>query len=180
MKFSFEKEDSVKTGRFLIYFIITYLVLSIAIKGIFTIQGVELWVAGNVLGILGFFGQQGQLFLGETAFIELASGTSIEISELCTGLMETLIIVGAIIASIGITWKKRILGAVAAGIIAVIFNHIRIVLTTLIILGTDDIELVEFTHNILFRIVLFAVIAGLYIAWFYWAVSTETKKKKRK
>jgi len=174
----FKKEDSVKTGRFLMYFIVAYLALSVFVRGVFTVQGIELWVAGNVLGILGIFGQQGTLMLGESAFIELASGTSIEISELCTGLMETLIVVGAIIASVGIGWRKRLLGAIGAGALAIVFNHARIAATVLVILGTKDLELIEFAHNFLFRAVLFVVIAGLYIAWFYWAVSSEAKGKK--
>jgi len=178
--FSFGKEDSIKTGRFLLYFIVAYIALSLLAKAFFTVQGIELWVAGNVLGILQAMGQQGQVMIGESAFIELASGTSIEISELCTGLMETLIIAGAIIASVGISWRKRILGAAVSAVAAILFNHARIVFTVMAILGTEDIGLVEFAHNVLFRVVLFVVIAGLYIAWFYWAVSSEARGKKAK
>jgi len=180
---SFGKDDAVKTGRFLLYFILVYLVFSMLAKGIVGIETIELWVAGNVLGILSFFGQTGTVSLTETALIQLDSGIAIEISELCTGLMETMLIVGAIIASIGMSWKKRLIGAGATLIIAVIFNHLRIVVTTLLILGTNDLTLIEFTHNILFRITLLVIIAGLYIIWFYWAASTDSsfsKKSKRK
>ncbi len=176
---SFGKDDAVKTGRFLLYFILVYLVFSMLAKGIVGIETIELWVAGNVLGILSFFGQTGTVSLAETALIQLDSGIAIEISELCTGLMETILIVGAIIASIGLSWKKRLIGAGAALIIAIIFNHIRIVITTLLILGTNDITLIEFTHNILFRITLLVIIAGLYIIWFYWAASTDSKFSKK-
>jgi len=174
----FEKDDAVKTGRFLLYFIVVYLLLSIAVKALFPIPVIEAWVAGNVLAMLQAFGHEGVLSFGETALIELGSGTSIEISELCTGLMETLIIAGAIIASVGIGWKKRALGAAIAVALVVAFNHLRIVVTTLIILGSGDLALIEFAHNILFRIFLFIAIAGIYIAWFYWAAVSEMKGKK--
>lgn len=178
LNISFEKQDAVKTGRFLLFFILSYMLLSVAINSVFQIQAIEAWIAGNVLFVLGFFGQSGTVAVGETALIELGSGTAIEISELCTGLMETLIIVGAIISSIGIGWKKRLSGAVAATLVSVILNHARIIATALLILGTDDKGLVEFTHNFLFRVFLLVSIAGIYIAWFYWAASTEAKTGK--
>lgn len=180
LNFSFGKADAVKTGRFLVFFIVAYVALSIFARTVLTVQGIELWVAGNVLGFLSLFGQAGTVSLGETALIELASGTVIEISELCTGLMETLIIVGAILASIGISWKKRLLGAVAAGILTISLNHFRIVFTALLILETGNLEMIEFAHNVLFRIFLFVTIAGFYIAWFYLAVREESALGKFK
>jgi exosortase/archaeosortase family protein len=177
--FSFQKEDAVKTGRFLLWFILTYLLLSVAIKAIFPIEAIELWVANNVLAILQLAGYSGSTSLAETALIELQSGSTIEISELCTGLMETLIIVGAIVASIGISWRKRLLGAAAAAAATIALNYVRIIATALLILSTSDLALIEFTHNVLFRLFLFVTIAGLYIAWFYWAASSEKTGEKK-
>lgn len=170
--FSFGREDAVKTGRFLVFFIFAYMVLSLAGQ-LVGIENVELWVAGNVLGTLQLFGFTGTVSLEETAVISLANGPSIEISELCTGLTETFLIVGAIIASFGISLRRRVLGAVAAGIATIALNHARIVATALIIIGSGDLALIEFAHNILFRVFLFATVAGIYIAWFYWAASRE-------
>lgn len=172
---SFGRQDAVRTGRFLLYFIIAYMLLSLAVKAIFPVQAVELFVANNVLGFLQLLGQAGTVSMGETALIELQSGIAIEISELCTGIMETLIIVCAIIASVGIEWRKRLLGAAVAGVATIVLNQARIVVTALIILGSGDLALIEFTHNVLFRLFLFLSIAGLYIAWFYWAASSEGK-----
>ena len=178
LNINFEKSDAIKTGRFLLFFLFVYMVLSIGIKTLFPIQLIEAWIAGNVLGMLSLFGHTGSITVGETALIELALGPAIEISELCTGLMETLIIVGAIISSIGIGWNKRISGAIAAAIISILLNHARIVFTALLIFGTNDLELIEFTHNFLFKIFLFVSIAGMYIIWFYWAVASEVKEKR--
>jgi len=178
LEMSFEKKDAVKTGRFLLFFILVYLVLSFLSKALFPPKVMETWIASNVLGMLSILGQPGSVAIGETATINLASGTAIEISELCTGAMETLVIASAIISSIGISWRKRAFGAVASALIVVALNHFRIIVTTLLILSTQDVEIVEFAHNTLFRLFLFISIAGLYVAWFYWAAGTEAKKAR--
>ncbi len=174
----FSRDDAVKTGRFLAFFIIIYLILSILIKFFFPIIVIEQWVADNVLAFLQFLGYQGYVTLGQTAVIHIESGPAIEISELCTGLMETMIIVSAIIASAGIDWRKRLFGSVSAGLATIVLNFARIVFTILLILGTADIVLITFAHNILFRAFLLISIAGMYMLWFWWAVKDDKKGKK--
>ena len=176
---SFGREDAVKTGRFLAFFIVVYIVLSFSVKAIFPVETIELWVANNVLAFLQLLGYSGTVSFGETAIIQLDAGSAIEISELCTGLTETLIVVGAIIASMGIGWRKRLFGAVAAGLAIIVLNYARIVFTVLLILGTNDLAVIDFTHNVLFRAFLFVSIAGIYIAWFYWAASGEMGNARR-
>jgi exosortase/archaeosortase family protein len=171
--FSFGREDAVKTGRFLAFFIVAYIALSFLAKAVFPVETIELWVANNVLAFLQLLGYSGSVSLGETALIQLDAGPAIEISGLCTGLTETLIIVGAIIASMGIGWRKRLFGAVSAGLAVIVLNYARIIFTVLLILGANDLAVIDFTHNILFRAFLFLSIAGIYIAWFYWAASGE-------
>lgn len=176
----FGKEDAVKTGRFLAFFIVVYIVLSFSVKAIFPVETIELWVANNVLAFLQLLGYSGSVSLGETALIQLDAGPVIEISEFCTGLTETLIVVGAIIASIGIGWRKRLFGAVSAGLAVIVLNYARIVFTALLILGTNDLGVIDFTHNILFRAFLFLSIAGIYIAWFWWAAGGEMRPESQR
>ncbi len=179
LRFSFERQDAVKTGRFVLYFLLAYLAASLAVEALFPIQAIELFVANNVLSFLQGAGYSGSVEAGETAIISLEAGPQIEISELCTGVMETLIIVSAIVASVGIAWKKRLFGAAAAGLTTIAFNYVRIIVTAMLILGTSDISLISFTHNVLFRTFLFLTIAVLYIAWFYWAVRGEFKQSSK-
>jgi exosortase/archaeosortase family protein len=179
LNMSFSKDDATKTGRFVLYFILIYLVLSVAITAAIPVQTQELFVANNVLGMLQLFGYTGQVSLDETALISLDAGPRIAISDLCTGLMETLIIVGAILASAGISLRRRLIGAAVGAVATILFNYVRIIITALVILGTGDLALIEFTHNVLFRIFLFLAIAGIYIAWFYWAVSREGHPRER-
>ncbi len=180
LNFRFEKEDATKTGRFLLFFVLVYLVASLLLDSFFPIRAHEAFIANNVLAALQATGSSGRVVEKETVLIELQNGKSIEISELCTGRMELLIIVGAIIASLGIEWRKRLIGAVAAAVATILFNFFRIFAASLLILNTADLGLIEFTHNILFRVFLFFTIAVLYIAWFYWAVSAEAKGKMKR
>jgi exosortase/archaeosortase family protein len=169
--FKIDNSDAVKTGRFLVFFIITYLALSLIVS-LIPIITIESGIANAELGIVSIFGLQGNVAVQETALINLGNGATIQISELCTGIQELLILVSAIIASIGIAWKKRIIGAVLGAVIAVLFNFFRITATILVIASTKDLGTIEFTHNILFRVFLFATIAVAYIAWFQWAIKT--------
>ncbi len=170
--FRVDNSDAAKTGRFLVFFIVIYLTLSLLVS-LVPVTTIESWIANSELGILSVFGLEGNVSVQETAVITLQNGTGIQISELCTGLQELLILVSAIIASIGIAWKKRIIGAVAGAIIVMLFNFLRITATVMLIVSTKDLGTIEFAHNILFRIFLFATIAIAYIAWFQWAIKTE-------
>ncbi|MDD5148191.1 MAG: archaeosortase/exosortase family protein [Candidatus ainarchaeum sp.] len=162
--------EAAKTGRFLVFFIIVYLALAILVSFIPQLE-IEKAVAGGTLGILRVFGITGSVSVAEeAALITLSNGARIQISWLCTGITELLVLVSAILASIGIAWKKRIIGAAAGALAAIAFNFFRIAATILMIVSTTDLGIVEFTHNILFRVFLFATIAVSYIAWFQWAV----------
>ena len=164
------REEASKTGRFLIAFILFYLVASFAFDVVFPGTTYQQNVASVTLGFLNLVGEQGSIEAGETVIINLQGNVSIEISQLCTGIIELLILVGAIIVSIGIEWKKRLLGALLGGIAVIVFNFLRIFITLVVILGQHPMEMVEFTHNFLFRVFLFITIAGIYCAWFMWAV----------
>ena len=174
--FKIEKEDVKKGGRFLAVFLVVYIIL---VSVFFLVPAIEIEkaVASGTLGLLQLFGISGTISVQETAIIALQGGQNIRISELCTGLQELMIIVSAMLASIGISWRRRIIGAAAGAVISVLFNFLRITATILIIVSTTDLGIIEFTHNILFRIFLFATIAVTYIAWFQWAIKEKKQEK---
>ncbi len=173
----FGKDDFKKAGIFLLICIVSYSLLTIASR-IFPMEFYENIVAQSVLFILNILGIKGSIALQEPVLITLASGAKIEISFLCTGLMELFVIISAITASQGISLKKRAAGIAAALVIAPLFNLFRIIATILLILNTQSIGLIDFTHDILFRITLFAVIMGIYTVWFLWAVNAVKTGKK--
>jgi len=98
----------------------------------------------------------------------MISDKQVIISWLCTGMLEIIILISAIIASFGIAKDKKIKGILAAIVLGFIFNQLRI-LITIIIVASQPIGVVELAHDLLFRIVLFVYITAFYVAWFYWA-----------
>ncbi|MAG22344.1 MAG: hypothetical protein CL943_03525 [Candidatus Diapherotrites archaeon] len=163
-----DKEEARKTGRFIISFVFVYLVLSFGLGALNAEAGTQNFIANSVAGF--YFGT---VAMEDNPVVELESGTKIEISELCTGLTELFIITAAILASIGISVKRRVLGAIAAAAIVFSLNLFRIFATIAIIIAANDMPLIEFTHNILFRVFLFISIAAIYMTWFYWAVTKQ-------
>lgn len=177
-KMEFKKEDARKTGIFFLLAAIIYTLLHFSSKA-FPVEFYENITAQSVLFVLKLFGVQGAITIQEPVLITLASGIKIEISYLCTGLMELFVIIAAIAASHGISLKKRAVGILAALIVAPLFNLFRITATIFLILNSGSIELIDFTHNILFRITLFFAIAGIYTVWFIWAVQEDIQKSKK-
>jgi len=163
--FRLDKSEARKTGRFLAFFVLIYLVLWFGLTAIIPESLMQQQIAGAVAATFN-----GSMVEAEHPTVQLAQGKFIEISPLCTGLTELFIITAAILASIGIPLKKRLLGAAAGAIAVLALNLFRIFATISIILSTSSIELIDFAHNVLFRIFLLAAVAGIYIAWFYWAV----------
>jgi exosortase/archaeosortase family protein len=101
--------------------------------------------------------------------------TTILISWLCAGTMEIIVLISAIIAGFGVSWEKKLKGIVAGIITGYVFNILRVWITINVIL-TQSIEVADFTHDVLFRIILFVYITGFYVAWFYWSENGFPKK----
>ncbi len=163
----FSKKESIKTGKFLLGFGASFLALS-ALLFFVPLEWIEFFFAAATLLLLNALGFAGEIVFGEPVLIQLqALSLPIAITYLCTGLLEAVVVVSAVAASFGIPAKKRIVG-VALGLLAIVaFNVVRIVASILIIifLGLDA---GEFSHDLLFRIFLFATIAGYYFFWFRW------------
>jgi len=102
------------------------------------------------------------------SFDIVQSGQTIFISWLCSGVLEIIILVSAILASFGVSLNKKFIGIIIAAIIGYVFNIFRIWVTLNIIL-TQNAQVFEIAHDTLFRIVLFAYIMVVYVLWFNWA-----------
>jgi len=107
-----------------------------------------------------------------TCYSFLANDKQIIISWLCTGVLEIIVLVAAILASFGISWRKKLCGIVIAVIAGVVFNIIRLVVTANLILS-QNVATVELAHDLMFRIVLFFYILGVYVIWFYYSAKEE-------
>lgn len=161
---------------FLIYFVIFFISLNL-IFFLFNLNYyVGFYIAGIMKALLGGEVKTSMFEAKECAALQIGS-KEIVFSSLCTGLLELSVLVSAIIASHGIEIRKRIVGSVLAVAAVFIFNIMRIYITASFILS-QNIEVAEIMHSVLFKSFLFVVIVGFYFLWFKW--STEERKGKRK
>ncbi|MFH1664296.1 MAG: archaeosortase/exosortase family protein, partial [archaeon] len=136
-----QKEDAVKGGKFLLILVISYVILSVLIE-LIPLKWIELLIAKSAAIVLTVIGLQGEIVFQEPVLI-LFENFSIQISYLCTGLMEFILLASAVIATAGISKEKKVLGVVGAGIATFLFNVARIVITVSLITGSspETIEL---------------------------------------
>ncbi|MEM4662944.1 MAG: archaeosortase/exosortase family protein [Candidatus Diapherotrites archaeon] len=159
------KRELVTASKFLLVFVFSFLILSFIFYSLF------LEITAHVIAIiasklLGIFGYSSEVILGEPVIIIVNAKYMIEISYLCTGLLETAVIISAILASFGIDLKKRGLGVIIGIIFVNSLNIFRILVTIFAITNTQDSVYLEFIHNVLFKVTLFVGIALYYAIWF--------------
>lgn len=130
------------------------------VVGFLSVQGMEIEKNGFVLDEFGEEMYSFTLIGNETRETQ-----KFFISWLCTGILEIIILLGAIFASFGVSWKDKLKGMGGAIIIGIIFNFIRIWLTINIFVLTNA-ETTNIAHDLLFRLVLFIYISAYYIIWF--------------
>ena len=152
-------------ASFLLFFAAFFLALNLLFALFVPLQMLEEFVAGQVLFVLKANNVQGAVSAQEPVLLTLATGHLISISYLCTGFLETAVLAAAILASHGISWRRRILGVLLGAFFAHAFNVGRIVVTVFSALE-QPLHVVELTHDVLFRVTLFAVVFAMYAVWF--------------
>jgi exosortase/archaeosortase family protein len=170
---------------FILTFVLSYLFLTALVSPFelsakeFTGKNAEMFLSsgGNIISGSGFY----EATDGEVVYSffvgKVGEEKQIIISWLCSGILEIIILICAIIASFGITFKQKLVGIGIAIITGIIFNTLRIWVTLSLIL-TQNAQVFEIAHDLLFRIVLFVYIIVVYILWFYWTqVGTKEFKK---
>ncbi len=165
------KSESMKAAKFIAVFVLVFVALS-AVVSMIPLQLFEMPVA---IAIKGFFAGQGidaVITPTEPVLLRTQRGVNVSVSYLCTGVLESIVWIAIISASLGIERRKRIAGIFygLAGIAS--FNLVRIFITLLIALNADT-NTVEFIHNVLFRVTLFIVIVGFYGIWFWLSIKSS-------
>ncbi|MEK6820990.1 MAG: exosortase/archaeosortase family protein, partial [archaeon] len=94
------------------------------------------------------------------------SGKRIEISALCSGMLEMILLASAILATPIRTVRARILGVVAGVGVLYVFNLFRMVVT-LLQLEHTSLAFATLTHDVLFRLVLIVGFALVYWVWLH-------------
>jgi len=100
----------------------------------------------------------------------------IYINFLCTGILEFALLTSAILASTSISLKKRFIGVSLAIAVVIIFNIIRISLTTYLI-TVLNLSWANFFHGFLFRFFLVIIVLGFYWLWLRKCTLGYKKKK---
>ncbi|MFH1696290.1 MAG: exosortase/archaeosortase family protein [Candidatus Diapherotrites archaeon] len=158
---------------------ILFFVLHTAVLFVFGLELIEFFFAQLSVFVVSLFGVHGTVQAGEPVLIFLQGAElPISISYLCTGLLELVVIVSAVLASFGIEPRKRIIGAVLAAFVTVLFNLVRISASMLLVVFFG-LGIAELGHEILFRAFLFLTIAGYYALWFAWATGQSVNEIKQ-
>jgi exosortase/archaeosortase family protein len=160
-----DREEVLKSAKFTLTIVLVFLGLHF-LAGLVPIEWVQYFYAWVVQKVIFVFGIESEILFAPVQLV--FEKFTAEISYLCTGLLETVLVVAAILSSHGINYKKRIAGAFFAFIATVLLNVFRISATILAIVFVG-VYTGEFFHEVLFRIFLFVAIAGIYAAWFFWA-----------
>jgi exosortase/archaeosortase family protein len=93
-----------------------------------------------------------------------AENKLIEISPLCAGLVEMILLASAMAAAKTVSHRKKVLGIILGMASLYVFNVLRIVFTVQQLVHTN-LEFAEFTHDVFFRLVLLTGFAAIYWAW---------------
>jgi exosortase/archaeosortase family protein len=184
--YSKKEKEIIKNPRkqftyFILIFVFIYLLLT-SLAAPFDLS-IKETVGKNAEGFLAFSGatisENGiyEASDGEAVYSFFANEKQIIISSLCTGVLEIIILISAMIASIGITFRNKIIGIINAIILGFVFNTARIWITLSLIMGTNA-SVFEFAHDFLFRIILFIYIIFVYVIWFYISQNGLEKTKK--
>lgn len=88
----------------------------------------------------------------------------IEISPLCAGLVEIILLASAMAATPTVSNRKKIIGIILGVSVLYVFNVLRIVFTVQQLVHTN-VAFAELTHDVMFRILLVAGFALLYWVW---------------
>jgi len=154
--------------KFLAVFMLCFFVIN-GLIGLIPTRDIEYVTAVFSAKLLEVIGNHAEIFIGHPTTVLLNNTHKIEIGYLCTGLLESTVIISAIIASLGISIKKRIMGIIFGLTFVNIFNLVRIVVTAEAVVNAREIQVISFIHNILFRALLFVGIGCYYAVWFFFA-----------
>ncbi len=159
--------------KFVLTFILSLVILG-AIYSYFTARYHDQlgWVMETTASFSGWIAS---LFSSNVTYSEryiTYNGFAVEIIDECTGMLEMVIYLAAVI-SFSTTIKKKLIG-IAAGIPAIyVFNILRIYF--LMVAGASSRKLFDFMHLYFWQATLIIMIASVWIGWLYLVVYREKK-----
>lgn len=114
--------------------------------------------------LLNLFGVPTQLVFGAEPTI-IVSGVSAQITNLCAGDIEIALLLAIVLATWDRSWRKRLWGGLFGLALILVANPLRIF--TVLAMGYYSNWLwADFTHNVLFRLMLIIIIVVYYFLWY--------------
>jgi len=164
--FSANMNAHVKTGlKFLIGIGAFYTLFWIIISSL-ALYFLKSFIAGTSNWLLQILGVPAQLFFGAGMDPSIIVGlVTAQITNLCAGDFEIILLFAIILATWDRTWRKRFWGCVFGFITIMILNPLR-VFTVLAVGHYSSWVWADFTHDILFRLMLLIVIVVYYFIWY--------------
>jgi len=98
-----------------------------------------------------------------------------EVSGLCSGALELVVLLGIIVASEDRRWRKRAAGLLGALAFVLVFNPIRIAVTLLY----ANSAWLSAVHEVGFRVSLVVLIVFYYAVWYYWFSGGDVHGSRR-
>lgn len=114
--------------------------------------------------LLNLVGVQTQLAFGTEPTI-IVRGVAAQITNLCAGDIEIALLLAIILATWDRSWRKRLWGGLFGLALILVANPLRI-FTVLAIGYYTNWQWADFTHNILFRLMLIIIIVLYYFLWY--------------
>lgn len=151
-------------GKFLFYISVSFILLNTFVS-VVPLQFFEMLFALPTNFFLQAIGFETVLQQGEPVLIFLQGiDFPIALTYLCTGLLEWIVLISAIVSSGEVNSKKRMSGVLWGTLFIFGFNLFRIIASILAIVFFG-LSFAEFSHDVFFRVFLFASIAGFYYVW---------------
>jgi exosortase/archaeosortase family protein len=122
------------------------------------------FVAVTSNGLLNIAGVPTQLvYCAEPTII--VDGINAQIGNLCAGDVEIALLLAIVLATWDRTWRQRFWGCVFGFLTIMVLNPLRIFAVLAVGFWTSW-RWADFTHDVLFRLMLLAVIFGYYYIWY--------------
>ena len=144
---------------------VTALVLWYAL-GITSLYPLKAFSALAASGVLSTIGLNNTIVINPDNPLIVVGKLRAGINDLCAGDVEIAVLTAALASTFDRKKSTRIKGIIAGLTVIVIANPLRIAIV-IWSAHSQGLATADFVHNVLFRITLFATIAGYYAIWYY-------------
>ena len=114
--------------------------------------------------LLNLAGVPTQMFFGDEPVI-VVKNVYAQITNLCAGDLEIALLLAVILATWDRSWRKKLWGCLFGLLLILVANPLRI-FTVLAVGYYSNWAWADFTHNILFRLMLIIIIVVYYFLWY--------------